>query len=121
MVAVHVRASTLFQPQLFILTTTLLPQSIVQLPKKIMRKNNYSQSKPFLLPPSKDAAPTGFAQSRAGFIDQKLIEGSQQPRSSSSFTQESPPPVKPNLSLHDEESQLDAFGELWLSDRPFCS
>jgi hypothetical protein len=80
-----------------------------------MRKNNYSQSKPFLLPPSKrrkvDAAPTGFTQGRAGFIDQKLIEGSQQPRSSSSFTRESLPSVKPNVSLHDEESQLDAFGK----------
>lgn len=80
-----------------------------------MRKNNYSQSKSFLQPPSKrrklDAAPTGVPQSRAGFIDQKLIEGSQQPRSSSSFTQESPASARPNLTLHGEESELDAFGK----------
>lgn len=113
MVAVHVPASTLFQPQRFSTLTTTLQHQLFNC--SIMRKNNYSQSKPFLLPPSKkrkvDAAPSGLTQSRPGFIDQKLIEGSQQPPSSSSFTQESPPPVQPNLVSHDEESQLDAFGE----------
>ncbi|KAJ5190289.1 uncharacterized protein N7498_009274 [Penicillium cinerascens] len=72
----------------------------------------YSQSIPFK-PPFKqqrvDIRPASSQSSRIGMIDQKLIEGSQQPRYPSSFSQEELSPEERDLPLRDEYSQLDAF------------
>ena len=77
-----------------------------------MKGNNQNHSfKPFQLPSkrSKTSDHSSPSSSRAGVIDQRLVEGSQQPRYSPS------PPKLPNrlLSLHhheDHEDSLDAFG-----------
>lgn len=112
--AVHVLPSTLFQPPTLHLPLHHLSTSNCS----IMRKNPYS--KPSFVLPSKrrrlDAGPALTKPSRPGFIDQKLIEGSQQPRSSSSIPHESSPSAEALPSLHDEEPQFDAFGELQSSD-----
>lgn len=99
---------------------SLLSRSTIsfQLNCAIMRKNSYSPAKPFFVPASKrrrvDTGPAGSPQNRPGFIDQKLIEGSQQPRSSNSISRESSPPLDPLSSLLDEDPQFDAFGKLQL-------
>ncbi|KAJ5637866.1 hypothetical protein N7490_007745 [Penicillium lividum] len=46
-----------------------------------------------------------------GIIDQKLIDGSQRPRDTNSFSQESPSTQEPGSSRLDFEDHLDAFGE----------
>lgn len=79
-----------------------------------MRRMPYSQSNSFE-PSFKrqrvDIRPVSSQSSRVGMIDQKLIDGSQQPRYPSSFSQEELSLGEQNLSLRDEDSQLDAFGE----------
>jgi hypothetical protein len=77
-----------------------------------MRRNHQSQSfKPFQVPSQRvpvTSYPSSPSQSRTEAIDQRLIEGSQQPRYSS------PSPQQPfstlASSLHDEDPELDAFG-----------
>ncbi|KAJ5086972.1 hypothetical protein NUU61_008279 [Penicillium alfredii] len=74
------------------------------------RKPPFSQPRPFK-PPSQRrgndlASPTSSQSCRAGVIDQRLVAGSQQPQYSTSFPRESA--TRP-ISVHDEDSQLDAF------------
>lgn len=113
MTAVHV-------PHLLYFNLILLPRStnLFQLNCAVMRKTPYSHSKPFFVPPSKrrrvDTGPAGSPQSRPGFIDQKLIEGSQQPRPSSSISLEPSPSFDSVSSLRDEGPQFDAFGQFQL-------
>lgn len=80
----------------------------------VMRRMPYSQSNSFE-PSFKrqrvDIRPASSQSSRVGMIDQKLIDGSHQPRYPSSFSQEELSPGERSLSLRDEDSQLDAFGE----------
>ncbi|CAG8905937.1 unnamed protein product [Penicillium egyptiacum] len=74
-----------------------------------MRRNHQTSSfKPFQLPTQRHTyAPSPSKSSRTGIIDQRLIQGSQQPHYSSSS------PRKPfnglASSTHDEDPQLDAF------------
>lgn len=46
-----------------------------------------------------------------GIIDQKLIDGSQQPRETSSFSAHFPMTQEPVSSVRADEDQLDAFGQ----------
>jgi len=77
----------------------------------------YSQFEPLeplespFRPQRVDARPGSSQGSRAGMIDQKLIDGSQQPRHPSSFLVETSFHEEPISSLDDTEPQLDAFGE----------
>ncbi|KAJ5138363.1 uncharacterized protein N7515_003211 [Penicillium bovifimosum] len=73
-----------------------------------MRRNHQRyHSKPFQLPTQRRPNFPIPQSSRTGIIDQKLVEGSQQPRASS------PSPRKPfnalPSSVHDEDPQLDDF------------
>lgn len=116
--AVHVPSSTIH----FIPTSPHILRNHPSSSNRSIRPMNRS----FLLPASKrrrlGAGPAGSTPSRPGFIDQKLIEGSQQPRSSSSIPRESSPPVQSLPALHEEESQLDAFGKpLALKHGMICS
>ncbi|KAJ5082947.1 hypothetical protein N7532_011990 [Penicillium argentinense] len=76
-----------------------------------MRRNQLSQSKLFQISPKRrqrtGSGPAGSSQSsRIGVIDQRLIEGSQQPRSQ---TRSSPVSTSAALFSDNDESELDAF------------
>lgn len=78
---------------------------------KMRRNNQTSNFKPFQLPSQRrtNASSPSKNSSITRIINEKLIQGSQKPQYSS------PSPRKPSSGLgssaHDDDSQLDAFGE----------
>jgi hypothetical protein len=79
-----------------------------------MKRNPFSYSKHFQSSPKRrrvDPEPASSHQSsRPGFIDQRLIEGSQWP-GYPNFVQQGPSSIQTSTSSgHEDDVQLDAFG-----------
>ena len=85
--------------------------SILNLNISIMRRNIFSSS-PFQTSPKRRRIDNRSAGSHkmSGIIDQKLIDGSQRPQETSSFSTHFPMTQEPVSSVRDDEDQLDAFG-----------
>lgn len=77
-----------------------------------MRRNPFSSS-PFQTSPKRRRIDNRSAGSHkmSGIIDQKLIDGSQRPRETSSFSTHFSMTQEPVSSVRDDEDQLDAFGQ----------